>query len=119
MMKKRVVPAGKLRHLARSVSACSREQSFRGGNRAHGAAVLEGLKKTQDLWGVKAARRKTAIFFQQARLRMAKVIAVLSPEVAAVHEFERLCLTAKFAWQYEMIRWMLSACQGAATGRLE
>ncbi len=40
---------------------------------------------------------------------MAKVIAVLSPEVAAVHEFERLCLTAKFAWQYEMIRWMLSA----------
>jgi len=50
---------------------------------------------------------------------MAKVIAVLSPEVAAVHEFERLCLTAKFAWQYEMIRWMLSACQGAATGRLE
>src|SRR6266566_4895819 len=45
----------------------SREQSFRGGNRAHGAAVLEGLKKTQDLWGAKAARRKTAIFFHQAR----------------------------------------------------
>ena len=45
----------------------SREQSFRGGNRAPGAAVLEGLKKTQDLWGAKAARRKTAIFFHQAR----------------------------------------------------
>jgi len=40
---------------------------------------------------------------------MAKVIATLSPEVAAVHEFERLRLTAKFAWQYEMIRWQLSA----------
>ena len=45
----------------------------------------------------------------QSLLRMAKVIAVLSPEVAAVHEFERLRLTAKFAWQYEMIRWKLLA----------
>ncbi len=40
-------------------------------------------------------------------LRMARVIAVLSPEVAATHEFERLRLTAKFAWQYQMIRWKL------------
>ncbi len=45
----------------------------------------------------------------QSLLRMAKVIAALSPEVAAVHEFERLRLTAKFAWQYEMIRWKLLA----------
>lgn len=45
----------------------------------------------------------------QSLLRMARVIAVLSPEVAAVHEFERLRLTAKFAWQYEMIRWKLLA----------
>ena len=43
----------------------------------------------------------------QSLLRTAKVIAVLSPEVAAVHEFERLRLTAKFAWQYQMIRWKL------------
>jgi len=45
----------------------------------------------------------------QSLLRMAKVIAALSPEVAAVHEFERLRLTSKFAWQYEMIRWKLLA----------
>jgi len=42
-------------------------------------------------------------------LRMARVIAVLSPEVAAAHEFERLRLTTKFAWQYQMIRWKLMA----------
>jgi hypothetical protein len=45
----------------------------------------------------------------QSLLRMARVIAVLSPEVAAVHEFERLRLTAKFGWQYEMIRWKVLA----------
>ena len=42
-------------------------------------------------------------------LRMASVIAVLSPEVAAAHEFERLRLTTKFAWQYQLIRWKLMA----------
>jgi len=45
----------------------------------------------------------------QRLLRTARVIAVLSPEVAAVHELERLRLTAKFAWQYQMIRWKLLA----------
>ena len=45
----------------------------------------------------------------QSLLRMARVIAVLSPELDAIHEFERLRLTAKFAWQYEMIRWRLLA----------
>jgi hypothetical protein len=45
----------------------------------------------------------------QSLLRMAKVIAVLSPEVAAVHEAERLRLTAKFAWQFQVIRWKLMA----------
>jgi len=45
----------------------------------------------------------------QRLLRTARVIAVLSPEVAAVHELERLRLTAKFAWQYKMIRWQLLA----------
>ena len=43
----------------------------------------------------------------QCLLRMARVIAVLSPEVAAVHEFERLRLTASFLWRYELIRWKL------------
>jgi hypothetical protein len=42
-------------------------------------------------------------------LRMARAIAVLSPEVAAVHEFEGLRLTAQFAWRYQMIRWKLLA----------
>jgi len=42
-------------------------------------------------------------------LRMARVIAVLSPEVAAVQEFDRLRLTAKFNWQYQLIRWKLLA----------
>jgi len=45
----------------------------------------------------------------QSLLRMARVIAVLSPELDAIREFERLHLTAKFAWQYEMIRWKLLA----------
>ncbi len=66
--------------------------------------------------GVRHARRRVALAYLaalrgdfQSLLRMATVIAALSPEVAAVHEFERLRLTAKFAWQYEMIRWELSA----------
>lgn len=37
-------------------------------------------------------------------LRMARVIAVLSPEVAAAHEFERLRLTAEFNWRYQLTR---------------
>lgn len=37
-------------------------------------------------------------------LRVARIIAVLSPEVVAVQELERLRLTVKFAWRYELIR---------------
>ncbi len=40
----------------------------------------------------------------ESLLRMARVIAVLSPEVAAVQEFERLRLTVRFAWRYQCIR---------------
>ena len=36
-------------------------------------------------------------------LRLARVIAVLSPEVAASHEFERLRLTIRFSWRYQMV----------------
>jgi hypothetical protein len=43
----------------------------------------------------------------QSLLRMARVIAVLSPEVAGVQELERLRLTAKFACQYQVIQWKL------------
>jgi hypothetical protein len=38
-------------------------------------------------------------------LRLARVIALLSPEVAAVQEFERLCLTVNFMWRYRLV-WM-------------
>jgi hypothetical protein len=40
---------------------------------------------------------------------VAKIIARLSPEVAALHEFERIRLTAVFAWRYQMIRLQLLA----------
>jgi hypothetical protein len=43
----------------------------------------------------------------QSLLQMARLIAMLSPELAAVQEFEKLRLTARFAWQCEMIRWKL------------
>jgi hypothetical protein len=42
-------------------------------------------------------------------LKMARVIAVLSPEVAVAHEFERLRLAAEFTWRCQMIRWKLLA----------
>jgi hypothetical protein len=65
---------------------------------------------------VRRERRSVALAYMaalrgdfQSLLRMAKVIAALSPEVAAVHEVERLRLTAKFAWQYQAIRWKLMA----------
>lgn len=68
---------------------------------------------------VRRERRRVALAYLAALredfhglLRMARVIVVLSPELDAVHEFERLRLTAKFAWQYKMIRWKLLA--GAA-----
>ncbi len=40
----------------------------------------------------------------QKLLRLARIIAVLSPEVVAVQEFERLRLTVKFTWRCQMIR---------------
>ncbi|HXN52711.1 MAG TPA: hypothetical protein VN943_12315 [Candidatus Acidoferrum sp.] len=39
----------------------------------------------------------------QRLLRLARVIAVLSPEVAASHEFERLQLSMRFSWRYRMV----------------
>jgi hypothetical protein len=40
----------------------------------------------------------------QRLLRLARVIAVLSPEVAASHEFARLRLSLRFSWRYRMVR---------------
>jgi hypothetical protein len=40
-------------------------------------------------------------------LRMARIIAKLSPEIVALQEFERLLLTAKFMLRYGMIRMKL------------
>lgn len=42
-------------------------------------------------------------------LRMTRAIATLSPELDTIHEFERIILTAKFAWQFRMIRYKLLA----------
>lgn len=39
----------------------------------------------------------------QRLLRLAKVIAVLSPEIAASSEFERLRLTIRFGWRYRIV----------------
>jgi len=45
----------------------------------------------------------------QGLLRLSKIIATLSPEVAALQELERFRLEAKFWWRYEMIRMQLRA----------
>jgi hypothetical protein len=45
----------------------------------------------------------------QKLLRLARVIAVLSPEIAASHEFERLRLSIRFFWRYEMVLFGLYA----------
>jgi hypothetical protein len=39
----------------------------------------------------------------QRLLQLARVIAVLSPEVAASHEFERLRLSLRFFWRYRLV----------------
>jgi hypothetical protein len=45
----------------------------------------------------------------QTLLDVARIIAVLSPELAAVHEFEKLRLTMKFRWHFELLRIQLWA----------
>jgi hypothetical protein len=65
---------------------------------------------------VRRERRDVALLYLaalsedlQSLLRMARAIATLSPELAAVQEFERIRLTAKFTWHYQLIRWKLLA----------
>ena len=61
----------------------------------------------------KERQRITLLYLGQLRgdferlLHLARVIAVLSPEVRATHEFERLRLTLQFFWRYQIISWAL------------
>lgn len=85
--------------------------------RALGAADYEFLSKKASRGTQRRVRRErlnVALAYLGALrgdfenlLRMARAIAVLSPEVAVAHEFERLCLTAEFACRCQMIRWKL------------
>jgi hypothetical protein len=43
----------------------------------------------------------------QRLLRAARIIALFSPEVSAMQEFERLKLTSQFAWRYQLARMSL------------
>jgi len=60
---------------------------------------------------VRRQRRRIALLYLssvkedfQKLLRLARVIAVLSPEVGAAHEFERLWLGVRFSFRCHMIR---------------
>jgi hypothetical protein len=54
-------------------------------------------------------KRIAILYLEQLRtdfqrlLRVARVIAALSPQVAASHEFERMRLTMQFFWRYRMV----------------
>lgn len=63
---------------------------------------------------VRKERRRAALLYVAALqndfqwlLRLARAIAVLSPEVGAADEFERLQLSVRFAWRYQLLRTML------------
>jgi hypothetical protein len=65
---------------------------------------------------VRRERRHVALTYLSALrtefeslLRMASIIAKLSPKLAAMQEFERFRLTMEFAWRYSMIRLLLWA----------
>jgi hypothetical protein len=65
---------------------------------------------------VRRERKQVALGYLEALktdferlLRLAKIIAVLSPAVSALHEWERFRLGLTFRWRYEMIRLRLIA----------
>jgi len=65
---------------------------------------------------VRRERRRIALAYLSAvredfhnLLRMASLVARLSPEVVALHEFERIRLTVVFAWHYQMVHLQLRA----------
>jgi hypothetical protein len=57
----------------------------------------------------KERQRIALLYLQNLRfdfeklLRLARIIAVLSPEIPASREFERLRLTLRFSWRYRMV----------------
>ena len=60
---------------------------------------------------VKKERRRVALSYLEGLhgdflqlVRVAKVVAALSPEVAAAQELERVWLSAQFSWRYRMLR---------------
>jgi hypothetical protein len=89
---------------------------------SHWAQIRQALAKTdyefiasrvprEVLQRMRRERRRVALAYLLALrgdfdglLGMARVIAVLSPEVAAVREFERLRLAVNFLWRYRVIR---------------
>jgi len=95
------------------------------GHVAHLPQIRQALAQTDSLYlsrrvpaivakRVRRERRRVALAFLSAvrddfqnLLRIAKIIARLSPEVVALHEFERIRLTIVFAWHYQMIRLQL------------
>jgi len=97
------------------------------GHVAHLPQIRQALAKTDFVYlsqkapsalarRVRQERRRVALAFLSANRegflrpwRLTKIIAVLSPEVAAVQEFERLRLTVKFIWRHELIRMQLRA----------
>ena len=100
------------------------EESGRG-HVAHLPQIRQALAETDSLYisekasafavrRVRQERRRVALAYLsavredfQSLLRMAKVIARLSPEVVALHEFERVRLTVAFAWHYQIVRLQL------------
>ena len=65
--KKRVVPARKLRHLARSVSMVAESKGSVEETVRMAPQSWKDWRKRRTYGGAKAARHKTTIFFQQAR----------------------------------------------------
>jgi hypothetical protein len=93
---------------------------------SHWAQIRQALAKTdyefvsnraprEVLRRMRRERRRVALAYLAALrgdfdtlLGMARIIAVLSPEVAAAQEFERLRLTVNFLWRYRVIRMSVS-----------
>jgi hypothetical protein len=97
------------------------------GHVAHLPQIWQALAETDNLYisekasasvlrRVRQERRRVALAYLsavredfQSLLRMAKIIARLSPEVVALHEFERARLTVAFGWHYQIVRLQLRA----------
>ena len=113
--------SGKQERTARALEECGR------GHVGHLPQIRQALAEADSLYisekasafavrRVRQERRRVALAYLsavredfQSLLRMAKVIARLSPEVVALHEFERVRLTIAFAWHYQMVRLQLRA----------